>query len=385
MKTNTLTLFGATFLLIIASLNVKAIPAFARKTGVACSGCHTAVPSLNAFGRKFKTNGYRVAAGQLPARKFNDYLNLDKSFPIAAAFSSVPYDKAKNGETKVAAIGELELFIAGSFGKNWSGFLEFAGGPGEAAGVDHGQISYAVSPKLNLQIAWGPTFWSDPYDTLTHMRRITISKSSIIGSEFGGADGPVGENRSYISANGYLTDKLYYSVGFGSQIDNAAGTDPQTITGRVAFDFTPNIMLGAFTVNGTCTVVSGSDFCLMADRDYTRSGIDFQADVNNWRFTGVYMKATDDNEMATASESNKAMTGRVLYTVQQGGRPVWVPYLQIDKHEMFNGSESITDTSFGLIYYFEENIKGTLEYVDTAGSVSFPDDARTTFELSAYF
>jgi len=385
MKTNTTTKIGTLLFLALTSMNIQAIPSFARKTGVACSGCHTAVPSLNTFGRKFKTNGYRITSSQLPARKFNDYLNLDKSFPIAAAFSSRPYDKAKNGVTNVSAIQELELYIAGSFGKNWSGFMEFAGGPGEAAGVDHGQITYSVSPELNLQIAWGPTFWSDPYDTLTHMRRLTIGQSSIIGSEYGGADGPVGENRSYISANGYLSNGLYYSVGFGSQIDNAAGTDPQTATGRVAFDVTPNLMVGAFTVNGTCTIASGSDFCQMADRDYSRSGVDFQADYNNWRFTGVYLKAKDDNEIATVKETNTSTTGRVFYSVQQDGRPVWVPYLQIDKHELFNGTESITDTTIGLIYYYDENIKGTLEYVNTAGDGTTPDDSRTTIQLAAYF
>jgi len=369
----------------VVSMNVAAIPAFARKTGVACSGCHTAVPSLNTFGRKFKINGYRVYSAQLPARKFNDYLNLDKSFPIAAALISRPYDKSKDGESNVSAIQELELYIAGSFGKNWSGFMEFAGGPGEAAGVDHGQITYSVSPEFNMQIAWGPTFWSDPYDTLTHMRRLTIGQSSIIASEFGGADGPIGENRSYISANGYLSNSIYYSVGFGSQIDNAAGTDPQTFTGRVAFDITPNIMVGAFTVNGTCTIASGSGFCTLADRDYSRSGIDFQADSGNWRFTGVYLTAKDDNELATLNETNNAKTGRVLYVIREDGRPVWAPYMQVDQHELFDGTESITDTTAGIIYYFDENIKATLEFTDTSGDGSTPDDSRSTLQLAAYF
>jgi hypothetical protein len=39
---------------------VAPIPAFARKYGLACSACHTAWPQLNAFGQRFKDNGYQL-------------------------------------------------------------------------------------------------------------------------------------------------------------------------------------------------------------------------------------------------------------------------------------------------------------------------------------
>jgi hypothetical protein len=37
-----------------------AIPPFARKYGLPCSACHTAWPELNAFGQRFKDNGYQL-------------------------------------------------------------------------------------------------------------------------------------------------------------------------------------------------------------------------------------------------------------------------------------------------------------------------------------
>src|SRR2546423_14937322 len=39
---------------------VFAIPAFARKYGMPCSGCHEAWPKLNNFGQTFKDNGYQL-------------------------------------------------------------------------------------------------------------------------------------------------------------------------------------------------------------------------------------------------------------------------------------------------------------------------------------
>src|ERR1700694_4466752 len=37
-----------------------AVPAFARKTGLACSACHEVWPRLNDFGQLFRDRGYRL-------------------------------------------------------------------------------------------------------------------------------------------------------------------------------------------------------------------------------------------------------------------------------------------------------------------------------------
>src|SRR5579859_2560252 len=41
-------------------VNVRAIPAFARKYGMPCSSCHEAWPKLSPFGQMFKDNGYQL-------------------------------------------------------------------------------------------------------------------------------------------------------------------------------------------------------------------------------------------------------------------------------------------------------------------------------------
>ena len=46
----------------------EAIPAFARKTNMACSTCHSAWPALNAFGRQYKEHGYRLGHLEPPAK-----------------------------------------------------------------------------------------------------------------------------------------------------------------------------------------------------------------------------------------------------------------------------------------------------------------------------
>jgi len=48
------------FAMALGARSAWAIPAFARKTGMRCSGCHEAWPKLSAFGEAFKDNGYQI-------------------------------------------------------------------------------------------------------------------------------------------------------------------------------------------------------------------------------------------------------------------------------------------------------------------------------------
>ena len=43
----------------------SAVPAFARQTGQPCASCHTALPQLTPFGRRFKLGGYTLQGGDV--------------------------------------------------------------------------------------------------------------------------------------------------------------------------------------------------------------------------------------------------------------------------------------------------------------------------------
>src|SRR5271167_3660354 len=45
-------------LLCLLSTESRAVPSFARQTGMTCAACHTVFPELTPFGREFKLNGY---------------------------------------------------------------------------------------------------------------------------------------------------------------------------------------------------------------------------------------------------------------------------------------------------------------------------------------
>ncbi len=60
------TLFGlliAAGLLALSSGPAEALPSYARQTGQPCAACHTIIPELTPFGRRFKIGGYTLQGG----------------------------------------------------------------------------------------------------------------------------------------------------------------------------------------------------------------------------------------------------------------------------------------------------------------------------------
>ncbi len=106
-----------------------AIPSFARQTGMACNTCHYQhYPSLNAFGRVFKANGFTMVGGQSLVE--GDLLSLPATLN-ASIVTKVRFQKT-NGDVNDSGTnkGELQfpdeaaLFLAGRIGERIGFLLE---------------------------------------------------------------------------------------------------------------------------------------------------------------------------------------------------------------------------------------------------------------------
>jgi hypothetical protein len=56
----TIAIFLATAILTVVPREAKAKPEFAASTGKPCTFCHTTPPKLNATGKRFKANGFKL-------------------------------------------------------------------------------------------------------------------------------------------------------------------------------------------------------------------------------------------------------------------------------------------------------------------------------------
>ncbi len=386
----------ATFILLILislwTVPAEAIPAFARENQLSCSTCHTAWPSLNTFGHKFKENGYRFAPLQESKVKISKDLSWGESFPVSTIIVGRPYDKTKNGNTKTRAIHEVELMIAGPMSRELSGFFEIeaededTNSRGLELGIPTAALTYTVNEAVNVQLSWADLLWFDPYNTYTSGHRMTRNFSSILDESFGGADNgsDLRTSRQNITVFGRPVGNLFYGVSFSGVADQSEGEEADTLTGRIAFDITPNIMVGGLFINGSCSAQIGLANCTV-DRDFSRYAVDVEVNQSNYLINAAYMQAKDDNATATAEVKNNAFFIQGLYTFQENGRPTWVPLVRLDSYEKVNGTEEITELTLGINYYFNENFRALIEYWDRDGEGTTTDTDRLVVQVYAAF
>lgn len=378
------------FIAVLFPSSSEAIPAFARKTNMACSSCHTAWPALNAFGRQYKEHGYRFGHLEVPNKTITKDLKWDESLPVSVMLVSRPYDKKKDGQTKLRALHEVELMIAGPMGEKFSSFFEieaedeFTNDLGLDVGIPAAVLSYNHNESVNFQFSLASNTFFDPYNSYTADRRMTRGTNAVIDQSFGGADndGKLKSARQNISIYGRPMPKFFYGIALSGDAGDAEGVDGNTITARVAFDVMPSLSIGALAVSGTCAANGGN--CLVR-RKYSRSAIDLQSEISGFMINAVALTAEDDNATATATDKNNAYYVQALYTVKDGARATWAPLLRIDSYEKTDGTEKVNELTFSLNYYLTENIRSMLEFWSKDSDINANDDDRLTIQLFAAF
>lgn len=359
-----------------------AIPAFGSKHDKKCSYCHNAFPQLNKKGRAFKERGYRLSYEEVGG------LLEQGEFPISVVLKARPYDKNTSGGTaggqgkrRNRALHEIEIIVAGTIAENFSGFFEIEmeddkmGDNATAFDpiIGPATLHYNFNQALNLQFVWGPAFWADPYGgLLVAHNRLTRNTNQIISGSWGGADG--GGSLNTFRQNVILTGRpigwLFYSIGYAGVADDGVGNDANTITGRLAVDVLDavkvgeafglpvDLMVGGFVIDGENK--SG----ISDDLDFTRLGVDVQADIGNFRFNAAYINTDDDlNEIAGTEADNWGYSLKGYYVFQYEDKAPWiVPLVRFDRYSASNRSDHRSRLTFNLSYYLTQNARAFFEY-----------------------
>ena len=224
-----------------ATHRTTAIPAFARKYGLPCSACHTVWPELNAFGQRFRDNGYQLGNDRdSPIWQSNSY------WPIAVRTTpqihvesttkqqvdAVPGDPTTQVEKTVSTggfdISGMDLLMLGTLYKNITfGLVPTIDADG-TTGVEAAFVRFdnlGSSPWANLKVG------KFELDNLLSEKRFTwLSNNGGFlyayhfvpvsgGANFGLGDNQIGAEFSGHSFNGYTR----YSVSFLTTDDGEAG------------------------------------------------------------------------------------------------------------------------------------------------------------------
>lgn len=144
MHSSTVLVITLALAVLLSPREAAAVPAFARQTGMACNVCHhQAFPSLNAFGRAFKADGYAMTGGHGLIE--GDYLSLPMSLNMSL-IAELRYDKT-NGNTDTGSDkgqiqwpDEAAFLVGGKLADN-AGFLVEAGLAGIVVPVEGEVVS----------------------------------------------------------------------------------------------------------------------------------------------------------------------------------------------------------------------------------------------------
>ncbi|MGB5813980.1 MAG: hypothetical protein WBH75_06280 [Thermoanaerobaculia bacterium] len=370
MRRSTILVVGLLVLgaLALSTPSAWAIPAFARKNNLACSSCHSAVPYLNSTGRTFKETGFILPDedgeidfdAQPGNQKISNSLIFDKVYPISARIKGYIVDDQEGSDTKIRPIHEIEIFSAGNFWKKGSWFWELEGEDEEdfEIGVG-GNFAWHQNRQLNFQLGFGSIFHPDPYNSLQDGgHRLTVSHK--IPLDVGkSVDARFRKGAQYLALYGRSKDFFYllsYSAGNG----NPEGENPKDFLGRVAYDFTPDLMVGAFYYGGE----RDDGFV-----DLTRWGIDWNLAFSNFYIDGMFMESEEDFANIPVGEEfvpipdqkNTAGFLELFYTHRRDGRPFIVPLLRYGFTELNDGADRVAVVTAQLGFYVIENMKLALE------------------------
>jgi hypothetical protein len=126
LRTLTAVVFITASMLGLAS-RASALPIFSHEYGVTCQKCHTAIPSLNTFGKAFLDNGYHIMGSNVPP-----------VFPVSLKANLLYSSNPDPGMPK-AVVDEIEVLTAGTVGSRGNYFIEQYA----VDGGDHGNLREA--------------------------------------------------------------------------------------------------------------------------------------------------------------------------------------------------------------------------------------------------
>jgi hypothetical protein len=171
------TFVAAAAALVTMAGPAKAVPSFARQTGLACEACHTVFPELTPFGREFKMNGYVLTTKQQISdinSKRQDTLSLANLPPLSvmlqassAWWNTAPKDanfasgsKAQNGEVQFPQ--QFSFFYAGKIADQLGAFFQLTySQSGGSFAIDNSDVRYADHNSANT-LVWGVSLNNNP-------------------------------------------------------------------------------------------------------------------------------------------------------------------------------------------------------------------------------
>ncbi len=359
------------FLATLNPTNVRAVPSYARQTGLPCSGCHYTPPELNPAGRKFKLLGYvdkdKDKKGiTVDSNKRRAGLDVLSSLPLSAMFETsltatkTPQPGTQNGSFEFPQ--DLTVFLAGAWATHVGSFLQITyNAQDDHFSSDNTDIRYANKRNVGgKELDYGLTLNNNPgvedlwNDTPAWGFPWIASDSAPTPTATPIINGPLAQDVAGLGGYAmwdnhlYLAGTLYRSDHVGAPQPNPGSGLAYNIRGvapywRVAWqESTPKTQYEVGTYGMHMASTPGA--VVGPEDDYTDYAVDFQIDRTVVRKDVFSLRGTYIRENSTLAA-----------TFAAGGA-------QQNSHHL--------DTVLANAeYHFGNRLSGTLGWFDTGGTV----------------
>jgi hypothetical protein len=388
-----------------------AVPVFARKYGVQCTMCHSAVPRLNDFGARFRQNGY-----QLPGRENEERTVLQGPAPFAARisagwnvrnYSDVPAAIAvPPTDVNQLQLNGLDLLSAGVVAKNIGYFAVYVPEIKERSGVvgQEGTLEMASVVFSNIGTSWFNVRagrMEPAYVAISAKRRLTFTSYAIYDYAFPGGLA-LSDTQTGLEVYGQTRwPGSGFALGYAAGYMNGAGTNqddsPADFYGRAYVVIgagegqTTGQRIGLVAYQGKARPTQGDSAC------FTRYGIDASLNVKQWNLALQYLRGTDSKELWNATGDGTFSGGFAELSWQPMTRLVAFARYDLVNIPDFKDSDLNppdptvtypTGFTIGARYYMVDQLALHGEYtsrtLDFSGS-SLPDEKETFYTLSIDF
>ncbi len=201
----------------------RAVPSFARQTGLSCNVCHTNAPELTAFGRDFKLRGYVLSPSLTSSEKVGNTAGLDLSKNIPLSFmillSQTVFQNVVPG-TQNETVGypqQLSVFLAGRFASHFGALAQVTySHSSNTFAMDNSDFRYANQTTLGgktleygITLNNNPTV-QDPWNSTPAWGFPWISSEAAVGSIAGALiDGTLGQDVAGAGVYSMWNEHLY--------------------------------------------------------------------------------------------------------------------------------------------------------------------------------
>jgi hypothetical protein len=216
----------AAFAILLSANAAKAVPSFARQTGLSCNVCHSNAPALTAFGRNFKLRGFVLndiappdKVGTSPELQLSRYIPL--SFMVLLSNTAFQSNAPATQNSAVGFPQQLSLFLGGGFASHFGGLAQVTyTHAGDHFSMDNSDFRYANRTALaaktldygislnnspTVEDLWNSTpVWGYPFNS-------SSAKVSPIASPL--INGALGQDVAGVTAYSLYNEHLYTAVG----------------------------------------------------------------------------------------------------------------------------------------------------------------------------